>query len=87
MSVLVQQKEVANVALSQLADSRHLRHSKKMMSWIEEHFKYEIRLDQIGVDVHQSKSYASRIFHQEIDSNIKNYIKARRLKQAFYSLT
>lgn len=43
---------------------------------VEEHFKYEIRLDQIVADVHLSKSYASRIFHQETGSSIKEYVKA-----------
>lgn len=40
------------------------------MQWVEEHFKYEIRLDQMAADVHLSKSYASRIFHQETGSSI-----------------
>ncbi|MCP1422975.1 AraC-like DNA-binding protein [Paenibacillus xylanexedens] len=42
---------------------------------------YEIRLGKMAADVHLSKSYASRIFHQEIDSNITNYITVQRLKQ------
>ncbi|MEK3704563.1 AraC family transcriptional regulator [Paenibacillus sp. FSL R7-0198] len=71
-----QQKEGANVALSRLADSRHLKHLEKMMQWVEEHFKYEIRLDQIAADVHLSKSYASRIFHQETGSSITEYVTA-----------
>ncbi|WP_339789001.1 hypothetical protein NSQ38_10405 [Paenibacillus sp. FSL R7-0313] len=49
-----QQKEGADEALSQLTDSRHLRHSEKMMRWIEEHFEYEMRLDQMAADVHLS---------------------------------
>ncbi|MEK4364042.1 AraC family transcriptional regulator [Paenibacillus sp. FSL M8-0212] len=46
-----------------------------MMQWVEEHFKYEIRLDQIAADVHLSKSYASRIFHQKTGSSITEYVK------------
>ncbi|WP_179198692.1 hypothetical protein [Paenibacillus amylolyticus] len=42
-----------------------------MMRWIEEHFEDEMRLDQMAADVHLSKSYASCVFHQEIDSNIE----------------
>lgn len=85
LSVLDQQKE-ADEALSQLVDSRHLRHSEKMMRWIEEHFEYEMRLDQMAADVHLSKSYASRIFHQETGSSITDYVTARRLKQAYLLL-
>ncbi|WP_253503206.1 hypothetical protein [Paenibacillus xylanexedens] len=51
------------------------------MWWIEKHLDYEIRLGKMAADVHLSKSYASRIFHQEIDSNITNYITVQRLKQ------
>ncbi|WP_340399385.1 AraC family transcriptional regulator [Paenibacillus sp. FSL H8-0079] len=86
LSVLDKQKEGADEALSQLTDSRHLRHSEKMMRWIEEHFEYEMRLDQMAADVHLSKSYASRIFHQETGSSITDYVTARRLKQAYLLL-
>ncbi|WP_339191480.1 AraC family transcriptional regulator [Paenibacillus sp. FSL R5-0490] len=84
--MLVQQKEVANVALSQLADSRHFRHLEKMMWWIEKHLDYEIRLGKMAADVHLSKSYASRIFHQETGSSITDYVTARRLKQDYLRL-
>jgi len=40
------------------------------MWWIENQFDYVIRLDQMAADIHLSKSYAYRIFHQEIDSII-----------------
>ncbi|MDT9720842.1 AraC family transcriptional regulator [Paenibacillus sp. ClWae2A] len=56
------------------------------MQWIEERFKYEIRLDQMTADVHLSKSYAYRIFHQETGSSITEYVKARRLKQEYLLL-
>lgn len=56
------------------------------MLWFEEHFKYEIRLDQIAADVNLSNSYTSCIFHQETGSNITNYIAVGRLKKAHFLL-
>ncbi|WP_419889971.1 AraC family transcriptional regulator [Paenibacillus xylanexedens] len=71
---------------SQLADSRHFRLLVKMMWWIEKHLDYEIRLGKMAADVHLSKSYASRIFHQETGSSITDYVTARRLKQDYLRL-
>ncbi|ETT55872.1 AraC family transcriptional regulator [Paenibacillus sp. FSL H7-689] len=56
------------------------------MRWIEEHFEYEVRLGKMAADVHLSKSYASRIFHQETGSSITDYVTARRLKQDYLCL-
>lgn len=56
------------------------------MWWIEKHLDYEIRLGKMAADVHLSKSYASRIFHQKTGSSITNYIKVQRLKQAYLFL-
>ncbi|WP_413407280.1 hypothetical protein [Paenibacillus amylolyticus] len=86
LSVLDQQKEGADEALSQLTDSRHFRHLEKMMWWIKKHLDYEIRLDQIAADVHLYKSYASRIFHEETGRSITDYVTARRLKKAYLLL-
>lgn len=56
------------------------------MWWIEKHLDYEIRLGKMTADVHLSKSYASRIFHQETGSSITDYVTARRLKQDYLLL-
>ncbi|MCL6662374.1 MULTISPECIES: AraC family transcriptional regulator [Paenibacillus] len=45
------------------------------MQWIEEHFKYEIRLDQMAADVHLSKSYAYRIFIKTQVAALRNTSK------------
>jgi AraC-like DNA-binding protein len=44
-------------------------------------------LDQMAADIHLSKSYASRIFHQKTGSSITDYITARRLKKAYLLLS
>ncbi|WP_164783270.1 AraC family transcriptional regulator [Paenibacillus amylolyticus] len=56
------------------------------MWWIEKHLDYEIRLGKMAADVHLSKSYASRVFHQETGSSITEYVTARRLKQNYLCL-
>lgn len=56
------------------------------MWWIIKHLDYEIRLGKMAADVHLSKSYASRIFHQETGSSITDYVTARRLKQDYLRL-
>ncbi|MGE6574298.1 hypothetical protein ACQKFM_05240 [Paenibacillus xylanexedens] len=40
----------------------------------------------MAADVHLSKSYAYRIFHQETGSSITDYVTARRLKQDYLRL-
>ncbi|OMF64879.1 hypothetical protein BK141_11100 [Paenibacillus sp. FSL R5-0765] len=58
------------------------------MLWVEEHFRYEIRLDQIAADINLSKSYAFPHFHQETDSSITaDYLTARRSQQAHLLLS
>lgn len=61
---------------------RPLRHSEKIMRWIEAHYPEEITLDRLAEETHLSKYYVSRIFRQETGSSITDYVKARRIKQA-----
>lgn len=61
---------------------RYLRYSEKIMQWIEEHYQEEVNLDQLAAETHLSKSYVSRIFHQETGSRLVDYLTARRIKQA-----
>lgn len=50
------------------------------MWWIEKHLDYEIRLGKMAADVHLSKSYASRIFHQETGSSITDYVTGSKVE-------
>ncbi|WP_238651508.1 AraC family transcriptional regulator [Paenibacillus piscarius] len=63
-------------------ERRSLRYSEQMMSWIEAHYQEDITLEQLAALTHLSKSYVSRIFHQETGSRLVDYLTARRLKQA-----
>lgn len=84
LNVLDQQSDGEQERKPHLDESRQLRHAKKIMHWIEEHYVDEIRLDHMEDDIHLSKSYASRIFQQETGSNITDDVTARRLKQAYF---
>ncbi|CAH1195546.1 HTH-type transcriptional activator RhaR [Paenibacillus auburnensis] len=68
-------------------ERRNLHYSEKIMKWIEEHYQEEVNLDQLAAETHLSKSYVSRIFHQETGSRLVDYLTARRIKQACRLLT
>ncbi|WP_194287330.1 AraC family transcriptional regulator [Gracilibacillus oryzae] len=61
---------------------RPLRHSERMMNWIEKNYTKPFDLDQLSADLHLSKSYASRVFKREVGSSLTEYITIRRIKQA-----
>lgn len=63
-------------------ERRNLRYSEQIMNWIEQHYQEEVNLDQLAAETHLSKSYVSRIFHQETGSRLVDYLTARRLRQA-----
>ncbi|GGF79182.1 AraC family transcriptional regulator [Paenibacillus albidus] len=63
-------------------EHRKLRYSEKIMGWIEEHYHEEVNLEQLAEEIHLSKSYVSRIFHQETGGRLVDYLTARRIKQA-----
>lgn len=63
-------------------ERRSLRYSEQIMSWIEAHYQEDITLEQLAALTHLSKSYVSRIFHQETGSRLVDYLTARRLRQA-----
>ncbi|MEK4058837.1 MULTISPECIES: AraC family transcriptional regulator [Paenibacillus] len=68
--------------LIQPEERRNLRYSEQIMNWIEEHYQEEVNLEQLAAETHLSKSYVSRIFHQETGSRLVDYLTARRIKQA-----
>ncbi|MRN54658.1 helix-turn-helix domain-containing protein [Paenibacillus sp. LC-T2] len=69
-------------ALLHSGELRALRYSEKIMSWIEENYHEEVNLEQLAEETHLSKSYVSRIFHQETGGRLVDYLTARRIKQA-----
>ncbi|MFC6650435.1 helix-turn-helix domain-containing protein [Paenibacillus rhizoplanae] len=69
-------------SLIHTGERRNLRYSEQIMNWIEAHYQEEVTLDQLAAETHLSKSYVSRIFHQETGGRLVDYLTARRLKQA-----
>ncbi|MCL6602957.1 MAG: AraC family transcriptional regulator [Paenibacillus sp.] len=74
--------ETDSTELRRNSELRNLRYSEKIMKWIEEHFSEEVNLEQLANEIHLSKSYISRIFHQETGGRLVDYLTARRIKQA-----
>ena len=58
------------------------RYSESIMRWIEEHYHEEVSLELLAEELHLSPNYISRVFRQETGSGIKDYLTARRIKQA-----
>jgi len=56
--------------------------SKMIMSYIEENYSSEIRLEDIGKIVYMSPTYVSRLFKQETSFTIKWYINNVRMQHA-----
>lgn len=79
---LVSCLEIGDSTLLPAEQHRSLRYSERMMRWIEEHYHEEIHLEQLAAEMHLSKSYISRLFHQETGSRLVDYLTARRIKQA-----
>jgi AraC-like DNA-binding protein len=69
-------------SLIQPEERRNLRYSEQIMDWIEEHYQEEVNLEQLAAETHLSKSYVSRVFHQETGGRLVDYLTARRIKQA-----
>ncbi|WP_337104323.1 AraC family transcriptional regulator [Paenibacillus sp. YIM B09110] len=61
---------------------RKPRYSEQMMQWIEAHYAEEVTLEKLAEQLHLSKYYISRVFHEETGSQITEYLTARRIKQA-----
>ncbi|MGO4542730.1 helix-turn-helix domain-containing protein [Paenibacillus sp. 2TAB19] len=61
---------------------RKPRYSEQMMQWIEAHYAEEVTLERLAEQLHLSKYYISRVFHEETGSQITEYLTARRIKQA-----
>ncbi|HZG86464.1 AraC family transcriptional regulator [Paenibacillus sp.] len=61
---------------------RTFTYAEKVMQWVEEHYKEDIRLEDIAEAMHLSKYYLSRLFQNETGSGIPQYVTARRIKIA-----
>ncbi|MEF3353253.1 AraC family transcriptional regulator [Paenibacillus sp. GYB006] len=57
-------------------------YAQKIMSWIDEHYQESFRLDDLAEVMHLSKFYLSKLFHEQTGSTLKEYITAKRMRQA-----
>ena len=56
------------------------------MRWIDEHYQETFYLDDLADAMHLSKFYLSKLFHEETGSTLKEYVTAKRMRQACRSL-
>lgn len=61
---------------------RPLRYAEAVMAWLEARYDEAFRLEELARDLHLSKFYVSKVFHDETGSSITQYLSARRMKEA-----
>lgn len=52
------------------------------VSYIESHLEEDLTLDKLAKELHYSKFYIARIFSENMDCSVYQYIKGRRLAEA-----
>ncbi|MCT1400542.1 AraC family transcriptional regulator [Paenibacillus sp. p3-SID867] len=55
---------------------------QQAMRWIDEHYQETFYLDDLADAMHLSKFYLSKLFHEETGSTLKEYVTAKRMRQA-----
>lgn len=56
---------------------------KKMLNYIDEHYREELTLKMMAQEFEVSEAYFSRKFHQSFGISFKNYVDRYRIYQAF----
>jgi YesN/AraC family two-component response regulator len=57
-------------------------YAQEAMQWIDEHYQEGFLLDDLADALHISKFYLSKRFHEETGSTLKEYVTAKRMRQA-----
>ncbi|MDQ6417899.1 AraC family transcriptional regulator [Paenibacillus sp. LHD-117] len=57
-------------------------YAQQAMTWIDEHYQDSIHLDDLAAELHLSKFYLSKLFHEETGSTLKAYMTAVRIRHA-----
>ncbi|MBW4080009.1 AraC family transcriptional regulator [Paenibacillus sp. S150] len=76
-STPAEQKRTSNTK-----ERRCAGYAQEAMQWIDEYYQKSFRLEDLANDLHLSKFYLSKLFHEETGSTLKEYITAKRLRQA-----
>ncbi|MEK5060529.1 helix-turn-helix domain-containing protein [Paenibacillus shunpengii] len=67
-------------------ESSHISYIERIMTWIEENYAKEFRLEELGEELHLSRHYVSRLFQSAAGTTITDYLNARRMRQACWLL-
>ena len=63
-------------------DRKSAGYVQQAMRWIDEHYQETFYLDDLADAMHLSKFYLSKLFHEETGSTLKEYVTAKRMRQA-----
>ena len=61
------------------AARRPLGQKEQIVSWVDQHYTEAISLDSLAERFYLSKGYLSALFRQATGSNLKDYVRARRM--------
>ncbi|RIX50288.1 AraC family transcriptional regulator [Paenibacillus nanensis] len=68
--------------LSYKAERQSTGYIQAAMQWIDEHYHESFHLDDLAEAMHLSKFYLSKLFHEGTGSTLKEYVIAKRIRQA-----
>ena len=85
--VLIQLERLGEAALSAEAEGRRAsRECDQVRRYIDNHFKEDLKLDQLAELVHVSKYYLSHAFRKEFQTSPISYLISRRIQESKFLL-
>ncbi|WP_199615833.1 AraC family transcriptional regulator [Paenibacillus alkalitolerans] len=67
---------------SAMVEKNSTEYAQKAMQWIDEHYQEAFHMDDLAEAMHLSKFYLSKLFHDETGTTLKEYLIAKRMRQA-----
>lgn len=83
MAVLQSLRSIVDAVPAATVKRREISYTERIMEWVEQHYRSDVRLDDLAVELHLSPYYISHLFRLETGSSIREYVAAQRLKEAF----
>ena len=85
--VLIQLERLGEAALSAEAEGRRAsRECDQVRRYIDNHFKEDLKLDQLAELAHLNKFYLAHAFRQEFGTSPINYLISRRIAESRFLL-
>ncbi|WP_028608974.1 AraC family transcriptional regulator [Paenibacillus harenae] len=67
---------------SAMVERNSAEYARKAMQWIDEHYQKAFHMDDLAEAMYLSKFYLSKLFHDETGTTLKEYLTAKRMRQA-----